>query len=302
VSLTTIDVEVVERCLLCGSRALVRDAHAEKELRLHSDHGVVRCAACSLRFLSPRPTWGAYFDAYVNGNGQLIETYGPLGRFYVAGDDVRKRQYEIRVERLRRFLPHGARVLEIGASSGLFLSLARAAGFSPTGLEPSDEARETARSRYGLALLPATIDEAEFEPSSFEAVVSSHVFEHLLNPLGAARKAERWLVPGGLHMLEVPNQWEALGARLRRIGAIRATPRERSFTSIHHTVFFSRQTAKALAMRSGLEPIYVRNVQYEPITVRALPKRIASAIVGGANVIELTARKASRDLGIQRPH
>jgi SAM-dependent methyltransferase len=230
-------------------------------------------------------------EAYVEGRGPVIKQYGSQGASYAESLDVRRRQYELRITRLRRALPHGARLLEVGASSGLFLALAREAGFAVTGLEPSNEARKMARSLHGLTLLATTIDEAEFGPDSFDAVVSSHVFEHLLDPLGAASKAGSWLSPGGLHVIEVPNQWVTLGAHLRRAGVIRTRPRQPSFTSIHHPVFFSRRTLRILALKSGLRPVEIRDVWYEPGSMASIPKRLASAAVGGASVLELTARK-----------
>jgi 2-polyprenyl-3-methyl-5-hydroxy-6-metoxy-1,4-benzoquinol methylase len=280
----------LEACLLCGSSALVRDEWAEEALNLQLHHGVVQCSDCSLRFLSPRPRREEYIEAYSTGTGSLIAEYGPIDGFYVSHDELRQGQYRIRLQHLQRALPPGGRVLEIGASSGRFLASAQKAGFVVTGIEPSVEARREALKRHALDFLPLTVDQAEFQPSSFDAVVSSHVFEHLLEPLMVAKKVEAWLSPGGVHILEVPNQWESVGARLRRAGLIQLEPRSRSFTSIHHTIFFSPRTLKELARRSGLEPVRVRKVHYARPGHLNLLKRTASGLVG-APVIELTARK-----------
>ena len=102
--------------------------------------------------------------------------------------------------RLTSRLAPGARVLELGCGNGPRETQELAASFELTGVDLSEAQLERARARVpGARFLRADLTSVEFEPGSFEAVVSFYVFNHvpreLLAPLLA--RCHSWLVPGG---------------------------------------------------------------------------------------------------------
>lgn len=287
--------ETLTACLLCGHTALKADNHAASQLNLVDVHGVARCSQCGLRFLNPRPSREEYEAAYRDGTGPLARAYPVPSRYYADEDAARIPEYRTKLETLVH-AGAGRRLLEIGACTGIFLNEARRWGFEPDGIEPSSQNRRIAHSRFGLNLRPGLIEDQDLPAGSYDVVFSSNVFEHLLDPLSATCLARRWLRPGGLLMLEVPNQFDSFAARRRRwLG--RTLARERSFLSVHHTVFFSRRTLRHLAAEAGMQICRLRNVYYCSPAARRQPLRIAGhaigALAGGSGVIEILARRPS---------
>ncbi|HEV2592508.1 MAG TPA: class I SAM-dependent methyltransferase [Gaiellaceae bacterium] len=100
-------------------------------------------------------------------------------------------------------LGEGARVLELGCGGGTRETRELAARFDLTGVDLSERQLERARERVPAAtFVHGDLVDIEFAPSSFEAVVSYYVFNHvpreLLAPLLA--RVRTWLRPGGLLM------------------------------------------------------------------------------------------------------
>lgn len=284
--------EELTKCLLCGAEQLDPDSYSAWILNLVAPHGVSRCRRCGFRFLNPRPTAYEYQQAYAHGAGPLVEIYGFVGNFYEQESINRIAQYRKKLDILVEAGAKGC-LLEIGACTGLFLNEARNRGFEVEGVEPNEQDCRTAHARYGLRLYVQRVEEADFPEGYFDVVFSSHVFEHLLDPLAVAKKVSKWLRPGGLHMLEVPNQFEAVSRRLRRLLRI-ARPRKRSFCSIHHPVFFSSKTLRLLAELSHCRVLAMRTVYYNSSSPLQNPKGALArllAVFGGGNNIEILAQK-----------
>jgi len=109
--------------------------------------------------------------------------------------------------------PTDGRLLDIGCFDGAFAAAARKHGFEVTGLEPYGPAAEKASKTYGLNVVDSRVQQAEFEPDSFEIITLIHVFEHLPDPHSVLERMSRWLVPGGVLAIELPDSG-SISARL----------------------------------------------------------------------------------------
>src|SRR5205807_2035915 len=98
---------------------------------------------------------------------------------------------------------HG-RILDVGANQGENVEYLIGRGHDAIGLEPNPRACEVALSR-GLPVVCGTLDSADFEPNSFDAVVLSQVVEHLPNPVRAMDTVYELLRPGGRIVVFTPN-------------------------------------------------------------------------------------------------
>ena len=285
--------EELTACLLCGRRELRRDAFAAWQLGLSGCHGVTQCKKCGFRFLNPRPNRAEYEQMYADGSGPLAAAYPPANGFYAQEDALRLREHLVKL-RLLAQAGAGPRLLEIGACTGVFLHEAKRHGFEVEGIEPSEKNRRAARDRYGLRLRGGSVEDHDFKPESFDVVFGSHVFEHLLDPLAVAGVIHRWLRPGGVLLIEVPNQFDSFSARRKR-WLHRVRPRSPSFLSVHHPVFFSCKTLRELANRSGFGRHRLRNVYYSSGRLWLHPfratGRVLATVSGGAGLIELAAEK-----------
>ena len=138
------------------------------------------------------------------------------------------------------------RLLDVGSGRGdLGVSLAPR-GWDVTGLEPSPDACEEARSR-GVRTVEGTLSTARGEiGDGYDAVVFQHSLEHVAEPLDDLCAAREVLRPGGLALISLPNfgSWHA-----RRFGSYwfhLDLPRHRSH--------FTAPGLEALVRRAGLSP------------------------------------------------
>ena len=103
------------------------------------------------------------------------------------------------------------RMLDIGCGHGLLMAEARHRGWDPVGLEFSEASVAHARS-LGLEVLTQPIEEAPFEPGSFQAVMAIDLIEHLSDPRDFVQRCRSLLAPGGALVIATPDP-ESLLAR-----------------------------------------------------------------------------------------
>ncbi len=180
----------IEQCPLCGGVELkavftLPDTWFRADSLLYS---MVNCAGCGLRFLSPRPS-----DAEIG-------RYYP--RNYYISDRDPIEQWEPYLSRKADLLPSApGRLLDIGAQKGEFLEVCRRRGWEIQGVEISREIPNP----YGVPMAYGRAWEVEFPEASFDVITMWHVFEHIARPKELLGLVSRWLKPGGVLLIAVPN-------------------------------------------------------------------------------------------------
>ena len=91
----------------------------------------------------------------------------------------------------------GGRLLDIGCGSGELLNGMRRLGWEAEGTDSDPKAVEIARGKSLKVHLCGTPAELQLASGTFDAVVMSHVIEHLSDPLALLRESHRLLNPGG---------------------------------------------------------------------------------------------------------
>lgn len=104
------------------------------------------------------------------------------------------------------YLPakRGGRLLEVGCGNGTTLQSMEQKGWSVTGLDFDEEAVKNARSK-GLDVRHGQLSAQEFADESFDAVVMSHVIEHVASPGILLGECRRVLKKGGVLVALTPN-------------------------------------------------------------------------------------------------
>lgn len=105
----------------------------------------------------------------------------------------------------------GGALLDIGCSTGGFLSTMNRRSWALSGVEMNDETADRARERTGARIFVGDILDAPFDEGIFDVVTCFDVLEHVYRPRLVLATVMRWLKPGGVFYVMLPNidSWEA---------------------------------------------------------------------------------------------
>jgi SAM-dependent methyltransferase len=200
-------------CPLCGATAphkMTMPIHA-RTFRPTAYGAIYECAACRFGFVWPRPTLAETAEFY-ELEGDVYYTRG-VSHMATGGQGFWERlrlhlawrlDYgESLFDVILSELPAGASIVDIGCGDGAFVVRLCAAGYTAIGVER--DAASLARQRGTALEGSAEALPRELARGSQDAIVFSHVLEHLIDPVTAFATACALLKPGGLVFCEVPN-------------------------------------------------------------------------------------------------
>jgi SAM-dependent methyltransferase len=195
----------------------------------------------------------------------------------------------------------GLRVLDVGCGGGSFLRVIKELGAVTFGVETSPDATQVARGQ-GLEVFNGTLEDFAGNGKAgepFDLITFSQVVEHLPDPIRTLSLTPRFLAPGGMVWLSVPNG--ACNAA-RQLGW-----RWHSTDLPIHLHHFSIESMKIAAEHAGLAPerIYtfslpssVRGSMLSALRTRwRIPARVATALLSDARVARRAADLDARAAG-----
>lgn len=191
------------QCPLCQKTDLFV---AQTGIREDPERPVYGCNSCGLQFIDP-PSYDLceyyrtiYRSTHSNQAGTQLT---PQQNF-----DVMRPLMDKRVELFREHVPKGAKVLEIGCSSGYFLDAIRD-DYTVYGNEwnPTDAA--FVRDELGIPCSEETL-ERTYLGETFTVICAFHVIEHVPDPIAWLNLIKSRLIGGGWIYLETPNLEGAL--------------------------------------------------------------------------------------------
>ncbi|MFQ5599190.1 MAG: class I SAM-dependent methyltransferase, partial [Candidatus Krumholzibacteriia bacterium] len=121
----------------------------------------------------------------------------------------------------------------------------RELGWEVAGIEPDPVAARVARDTYRIVVHAGDLQTAALPRASFDAVVLSHVIEHVRDPVRVLEACGGFLQRGGHLVLLTPNI-ESLGHRVFRDSWITLDPPR-------HLVLFAPRTLAGCCRAAGLE-------------------------------------------------
>ncbi len=241
---TDIETEVLTACPLCGytENSVLHESLKDRLFFAPGTWTFCRCNACGVAFLNPRPLPGEIHKAYTElystrkkaghpgGPGSLRAVKRYLKRGYYAF----KHGYTVGTTRIQRMVggilslmpvwgdrlssaimgipcqPNG-RLLDVGSGVGEMLDTMAGLGWIAEGVDTDPRVVEECR-RRGLHVRLGTLEGARYPENHFHVVTSSHVIEHVYDPVGFLAEIRRVLKPGGRVYLRTPNL-DSLGRR-----------------------------------------------------------------------------------------
>jgi SAM-dependent methyltransferase len=224
-------------CPLCGGSA-------HRPLFEKQGFTFVRCEDCRLVFVNPQVREDVVLSEYRTAETNDLWFDVLTSERQLALDRAKFGEVLDLLEPYRG----GGRLLDVGCSIGLFLDLARERGWDGVGIEFAPRALAYAREEYGLDVLDVPLEEAGFEPESFDGVGLLSVLEHTNEPRRMLADVARVLRPGGAVYIVVPNV-ESLACRVLH-------ERARTFDGRNHLVYFSPSTLRDCLDRCGFDTPY----------------------------------------------
>ena len=247
------DLSVV--CPLCKSRIISLYYRKNRFLPVESfspavsDFGVFsdlfRCEACR-----------AVFAAEVASPEELLKSYqsSDHGK-YLLEEKNRRRNFQGLIKAIAKYVAASqpVRLLDVGASTGLFLDTVRQKfpHWVLMGIEASSSAVAAGERRYGLKLHQGMFEASELEPCSRDCVTMLDFIEHVRTPLEVIISANRCLQPGGILVITTPNiqSWTSLLFRQRWWGF-----------RFMHTLYFSPLSMRQMLARGGFRVVEMRGL------------------------------------------
>jgi 2-polyprenyl-3-methyl-5-hydroxy-6-metoxy-1,4-benzoquinol methylase len=263
------DAAAKPKCPLCGSGDTLFETKIgidlivqsywkeQRELVKHDLKGtpwieVYRCRRCSLVF----------FDPELPGSPEFYAGFQSFDWYYLED----KAEYEMAI----KWMPPGARVLEVGCGVGWFGKKLTSAQY--TGLEYSHTAAEKARAS-GLDVRTESIEgHAQACPAAYQVVCSFQVLEHVSGPGAFIASCIECIEPGGLLIFAVPSEDSYL--KFVQNGFLNLPP--------HHLTHWPDKTLEAIA---GIFPVSLVAIEHEVVADCHLQAYVSTMISRRLNAI-----------------
>jgi SAM-dependent methyltransferase len=191
-----------EVCPICGS-GKVSDLlvapdrfHARKEI-----YRLIRCQSCRSVWLASPPKPEEMGRHYTEQYHRDI---------VAAGEGSAASRWKNQVKLISSYKREGV-ILDIGCSSGGFLSTMKGPAWNLRGIEIEESTAQRCRATTGAEVFVGDALEAPFFPANFDVITCFDVLEHLHCPRQFLTKVLEWLKPGGIFYAIMPNidSWEA---------------------------------------------------------------------------------------------
>lgn len=228
---------VPETCAVCGQ------AGAHKWLRApdrfhgrQEQYTLARCPCCLFVWLSHPPKPEKMHLHYTEAYHKLISA---------AGENSPERWREHEAD----LIPYkqSGTLLDLGCSSGAFLTFMGSESWKLFGIEMSAEGARRAEARSGAQVFVGDVLDAPFPDESFDVITCFDVLEHLYEPRRAMARVAHWLKPGGIFYVQVPNIDSAEACVFRTYWHGLELPR--------HLSHFSPGSLRILATAVGLREV-----------------------------------------------
>jgi len=232
------------KCLICEKNKFVV---LRRKLRFNIKRDVMKCVHCGFVFLRSQDKKGSYYQQ------EYRKQYGPDLKKVAAAKTISPRaiyntyfpfQGEI-VKKLKPILRTDFKVLDVGCSTGHFLSALEGKVKQRVGVELTEDAVKFIKSNLDFEVYSESIDNFNVPEGPFDLITSLQVLEHVEDPLAFLRGIAKNLKKGGYLYLELPNIDDVL------LSVFKVKGYEDFYFREPHLSYFSKDTLRKLLRKAG---------------------------------------------------
>lgn len=230
------------------------------------DCAIVRCRACELMWLHPKPDPAKLHEVYDEGyyrncdllDGDNTKIYGYVD--YIAERMNKQYQYKKIVDKVKGMLNHDGTDsddfdrswLDVGCGLAFLMDVAFDSGFSVQGIEFNSAAVDYIRSKYTFPVTLGALDEVDFT-RKYDVISMMDVIEHLTDPIGDLAKLREVITDDGYLLVYTMDSdsftSRLLGKRLEDFRRVR-----------EHLFFFSRRSISNVLNCCGWEVCEIQSL------------------------------------------
>lgn len=234
--------EILKACPSCGADKPTFYIESNQ-------HQIMKCDTCELLFVSPRPSEDAikkmFVEEYIGTDKRMEEDFTTW----------RQASLSREAGRLKRLLPNGGELLDLGTASGAFLGeFSSEAKWQVEGVEPSRYAAKAASERYKVPVHAGFLRDLNLKTAFFDVIVSLDALCFHPDPRADLQEVVRILKHGGVLAIEIPGLRFRLlknsGLLCRLIYGVPAR-----LNAGVHLFYYSRKTLGKLVSQFGFEEI-----------------------------------------------
>lgn len=208
---------------------------------------IFKCQTCTLIFVSPRGNEFQIYDRdYFSG---AVHGYG-----FVNYEEDKSASMGYLKKYLKWLKDLGiekdAKLLDVGAANGFFVSLAEKKGLNATGIELSEDAVDWAK-KLGRKVFQSDAMSMSLS-DKFDVITVLDVLEHLSQPEEFLRRVKVNLNTNGFLLINVPNEG-SLFAKL-------SGKSWHSYVPPEHLFYFNRKSLYSILSMNGYEVVKMRSI------------------------------------------
>lgn len=198
---------------------------------------------------------------YYESEAYISHTDGKGSLFEMLYQFIKKFALKKKVNLINELHPNKGKLLDIGAGTGDFLSIAQSNGWEITGVEPSEKAKTIAEKK-GVSFIDAT---EVLENNSYDVITMWHVLEHVPNLEKQIKELKRVLKADGTIIIAVPNFRSFDAKYYRRFWAGFDVPR--------HLWHFSKKAVKQLFLKEKMKVEKILPMKFDAFYVSLLSEK-----------------------------
>ena len=260
-------MKTYRECPLCTSAQIQPHLRCKDHTASGKMFDLYRCGTCGFLFTQDIPDENEIGEYYQSA-GYLPHASGAAGLLATAYRLVRRIALRQKKNLVCRTAGRSrGTLLDIGCGTGEFLHTMKKAGWDVKGVEPSEAARQHAKTRYDLDVSPPS-DLPELPDASFDVITMWHSLEHVQDLRGYLTKIRSLLNAKGLLLVAVPNADSFDASHYREFWAAYEVPRH-----LHH---FTPATMKQWLDKYGLHLETMMGMPFDAYYISLLSEKYRS--------------------------